>query len=88
MDRRHQNVLPLTAKFGPQEEIYGLSAASFIYYFAFMHYAAKELLGIMLRDHTEGIAENWFITLTLRGCNQICFGIHRGEMLLLFYVKF
>lgn len=59
-----------------------------MFYFASMEYAAKELLGTMLRDHIEGTAKNWFITLTFRWCNQICFGIHHGEMLLLFYVKF
>lgn len=75
--------------FGPQKEIYALyssllSTEHFMSYFAFMDYAAKELLGIMLRDHIEGIAKNWFIKLTLRWCNQICFGIHCGEMLLFF----
>lgn len=65
-----------------------LNTAPFMYYFAFLAYAAKELLGIMLRDNIEGYAKNWFITLTLRRCYQICFSIHCGEMLLLFSVKF
>lgn len=53
-----------------------------------MDYAAKKLLRTMQRDNIEGYAKNWFITLTLRQYYQICFGIHCGETLLLFYVKF
>lgn len=87
MDGQNLNFLPLTSQFGPQKEISALSTASFMYYFALIGFTAKELLGIMLRDHIEGIATNWFITLILRWCNQICFDIHCGEMLLLFYVK-
>lgn len=49
-----------------------------MYYFAFMDYTAEELLGIMQTENIECYAKNWFITITLSQCYQICFGIHCG----------
>lgn len=76
-------MFPLMAQNGPQKEAYALYSsllctATFMYYFTFMGYTAKELLGVMQRDNTECYATNCFITLTLRQCYQIYFGIHCG----------